>query len=121
VAADFPHEESFGPVVFDVEIAAHAAEALGGADGLKPAGPVAGAAVARFIHETLDDQQRMPPLGLPIVAEPARGQTQNAGGQIGIAGAFGQDQEAAVIDDEAEASGALKVSRATHCPSCSAT
>jgi hypothetical protein len=54
VAVEFPHEESFGPVVFDVEIAAHAAEALGGAQLLPALGGRDRAAELLRIDEGFD-------------------------------------------------------------------
>ena len=49
----------------------------------------------------------MAPLRLPVGAEPAQAQAEHAGAQIGITLAFGQDEEATVIDDEEPAAGAL--------------
>ena len=42
----------------------------------------------------------------------AQAEGEHAGGEIGVARAFGQDQEAAVVDDEGEAAGALAVAPA---------
>jgi len=49
----------------------------------------------------------MAPLRLPIGAEAAQGQAEHARGQVGITGAFGQDEEAAVVDDKEPAAGVL--------------
>ena len=96
-----------GQAVLVIEVAAGATVTLGQADGREPAGPVARAAGARLLDETLDDQHRMPPPGLPVLTEPAQAQAEHARGEMGITLPFGQDQEAAVVDDQAEAAGAL--------------
>ena len=49
----------------------------------------------------------MAPVRLPVSAQAAQAQAEYAGREIGIAGAFGQDEEAAVVDDEEQAAGAL--------------
>ena len=107
VGAQFPQVKLLGLAVLVVEIAAGAAVALGQTDSLEATSPVTRAAIARLIDETLDHQHGMMPSRLPVVAETAQGQAEHAGGQIGITLAFGQDQEAAVVDDQAEAAGAL--------------
>lgn len=95
----FAQVQLLGLAVPVVEIAAGAAVALGQTDGLEATGPVTSAAIARLIDETLDPQHGMMPPRLPVVAEAAQGQAEHAGGQVGIALAFGQNQEAAVVDD----------------------
>jgi hypothetical protein len=82
-----------------------AAVALGQPDGCEAPGPGTRAASARLLHETLDDQHGMMPARRPVVAEAAQGRTEHPGGEVGIALAWGQDQEAAVLDNPTEAAG----------------
>jgi len=104
--AQFAQVELLGLAVFLVEVTAGAPVALGEANGLEPAGPVAGAAIAALIDKALHHQHRMAPPGLPIVAEPAQTDAEHARGQIGIALTLGQDQEPAVVDHEEQSAGA---------------
>lgn len=103
VGAEFPQVELLGLVVGGVVVARVARKPGAGADGLEPAGAVAGAFVAGFIDETFHDEDFVPPVLAPIAGETAQGQTEDFGGEVGMALAFDEQQEAAVVADQSEA------------------
>ena len=78
VWAQFASEEAFGFVVRDVEIAAHAAKAVGLSQLLPTAGGIDGAAELLGIHEGFDQRDRMAVTGLPVGRQTVQGQAQGA-------------------------------------------
>jgi hypothetical protein len=107
VGAQFAQIQLFGHAMLLIEVAARAGEALGEADGRKTAGAITRAAILGFVHKTFDHQHGMLPAGLPVLAQTAQTQAEDPRGQIGKTRPRGQDEEAAVVDDQAQATGAL--------------
>jgi len=61
-----------GPAVRQREVPACAGDSIRDADGRKAAGPKAGAAGLRFVHDTFHRQHRLRPPPLPVRAQPAQ-------------------------------------------------
>ena len=99
--------ELLGLAVREVEVAGVAGKAARGAERLEAAGAIAGAAILRLIDEALDGEDGMLPTGKPVLAQAAQAQAEDARGEVGKAVAIGEDEEAAVVGDEGEATGAL--------------
>lgn len=97
----------FWLVVRQVEVAAVARESTGRSDGLEAAGPIARAAILRFVDKALDHEDLMPPPLLPVPAQTTQAQTENPRPLVGIALAGGQKQIPAVVHHETEATGTL--------------
>ena len=107
VGAEFAQVELLGLVVGGVVVARVAGKPGAGAHGIESAGAVAGAFVAGFIDETFHDEDFVSPVFLPIAGETAQGQAEDFGGEVGMALAFYEQEEAAVVADESEAAGLL--------------
>lgn len=92
--------------MLDIEVAAHTAKAVGLTQFLPAVGHVNGAAKLFGIDECFDQHDRVGVALLPVGAQALEGQAQGTGTQIGT-GFVGQEQEAAVIDEERQAAAAL--------------
>jgi hypothetical protein len=97
--------EAFDVVVEGEEVAAVALEADGLPDGNPTGRLVAGAGVSFGVGEGFGQERGVAVLGEPLIREGLRRCGEGLGGEVGAAGAVG-DEEAGVIDDEYEALGA---------------
>jgi len=99
--------ELLGDVVLEVELAGGPGEACGGAEGGEAAGLVAGSTEAGLVDEALDQEDRLAVMEEPVLAKALEDEGKDARGQVGKLVAVGEDQEAGVVHDHAEATGAL--------------
>ena len=106
VFAKFAHEEAFGLVVPDVEVAGVPAGAVGLAQFGPAAGGVKRAGVTLGVDEGFDEENRVLVAGLPVGAEAGQDEAEGFGGEVGD-GFMGEKEAAGVVDDEGEAATAL--------------
>ena len=106
VAAEFTDKQPLGLVVLDIIIALMASPAIGQPQFHPIVGGVNSAAKLLRVDEGFNHQNRMAILKLPILTEPIERQTQHPRTQIGHR-TIRQNQETAVVDDQAEAPVAL--------------
>ena len=101
------HPQLFRVLPITVEVAIVAAKPTGGPQSNPPGPFVTGSLIPRGIDEALGHQHGVAVAGDPVVGQPAGATGEQVAGEIGLVGAFGQQEKTAVLREEAQPRGAL--------------